>query len=135
MQWSVPTHSSALQTLDTALRGAPRGWSWLGPTARANRRWPGWHELFGWRTGGPADAGRRVIIGPVLGGQPLSRIADEVDCAAGRLAARHGRALAAGDGLALESVAAELASVGLAAAAQCAAAQAESRPNVDNRMT
>ncbi len=66
-----------------------------------------------------------VRLGDVRAADPLARLCDEVDCAAGRLALAHARALAAGDAAALRAVADDLAAVGMRAASADAAAQAE----------
>jgi hypothetical protein len=71
-----------------------------------------------------------VRLGDIRAADPLTRIATETDCAFGRLAAEHGRALTAGDGDALHAVSAGLAAAGLVAAARDAEAQA-SRPRAD----
>ena len=66
-----------------------------------------------------------VRLGDIRAVDPLSRLCDEIDCAVGRIALAHARALAAGDGAALLAVSDELAAVGMRAAAADAAAQAE----------
>ncbi|MET0703304.1 MAG: ATP-binding protein [Mycobacterium sp.] len=71
-----------------------------------------------------------VRLGDMRAADPLARIAAETDCAYGRLAAEHGRALTAGDGDALHAVSAQLAAAGLLAAASDAEAQA-SRSRAD----
>ncbi|OBI48986.1 AAA family ATPase [Mycobacterium sp. E787] len=86
-----------------AARMAERG----GQSAVALRAW---HEA--------------VRLGDTRAGDPLARLCGEIDCAAGRLALAHARALAAGDGAALRAVSDELAAVGMRAAAADAAAQA-----------
>ena len=66
-----------------------------------------------------------VRLGDTRAADPLARLCDGVDCAAGRLALAHARALAAGDAVALLAASADLAAVGMRAAAADAAAQAE----------
>jgi hypothetical protein len=66
-----------------------------------------------------------VRLGDTRAVDRIARIADEVDCALGRLALAHGRALTAQDPAALKQVSANLAAVGLRPAAADAAAQAE----------
>jgi energy-coupling factor transporter ATP-binding protein EcfA2 len=66
-----------------------------------------------------------VRLGDTRAVDPLARLCGEADCAAGRLALAHARALAAGDEAALRAVADELAAVGMRAAAADAAAQAQ----------
>jgi AAA domain len=66
-----------------------------------------------------------VRLGDVRAVGPLTRLADEIDCAAGRIAVAHVRALAAADGPALRAVSDDLAAVGMGAAAADAAAQAQ----------
>ncbi len=66
-----------------------------------------------------------VRLGDIRAVDPLSRLCGEIDCAVGRIALAHARALAAGDGAALLAVSDELAAVGMRAAAADAAAQAE----------
>ncbi len=66
-----------------------------------------------------------VRLGDVRAVDPLSRLCDEIDCAAGRLALAHAGALAAGDEGALRAVSDDLAAVGMQAAAADAAAQAQ----------
>ncbi|GLE52315.1 ATPase AAA, partial [Mycobacterium montefiorense] len=66
-----------------------------------------------------------VRLGDIRAVDPLARLCDEVDCALGRLALAHAKALATGDGAALGAVAEELTAAGLHAAAVTAAAQAQ----------
>jgi energy-coupling factor transporter ATP-binding protein EcfA2 len=66
-----------------------------------------------------------VRLGDIRAVEPLTRLADEIDCAVGRMALAHVRALAAGDGAALRAVSDDLAAVGMGAAAADAAAQAQ----------
>lgn len=66
-----------------------------------------------------------VRLGDIRAGDPLTRLCDEIDCVAGRLALAHARALAAGDDAALRTVSDELTSIGMHAAAADAAAQAQ----------
>jgi len=66
-----------------------------------------------------------VRLGDIRAVDPLSRLCGEIDCAVGRIALAHARALAAGDVAALLAVSDELAAVGMRAAAADAAAQAE----------
>lgn len=68
------------------------------------------------------DAAR---LGDIRAVHRAQRLALEVDCVLGRLTLAHARALAAGDATALADVAADLADVGLTAAAADAAAQAQ----------
>ena len=68
------------------------------------------------------DAAR---LGDIRAVHRAERLALEVDCVLGRLTLAHARALAAGDATALADVAADLADVGLKAAAADAAAQAQ----------
>ncbi len=65
-----------------------------------------------------------VRLGDTRAVDPLSRLCDQIDCAVGRLALTHARALTAGDDAALRAVSDELAAVGMRAAAADAAAQA-----------
>jgi hypothetical protein len=66
-----------------------------------------------------------VRLGDIRAVHRAERLALEVDCVLGRLTLAHARALAAGDAAALAQVAADLADVGLQAAAADAAAQAQ----------
>ncbi|OCB58738.1 AAA family ATPase [Mycobacterium malmoense] len=66
-----------------------------------------------------------VRLGDTRAADPLSRLCDEIDCVAGKLALSHARALAGGDAAALRAVSGELAAVGMGAAAADAAAQAQ----------
>lgn len=66
-----------------------------------------------------------VRLGDVRAAGPLAPLADEIDCAVGRMALAHARALTAGDGAALRAVSEELAAIGMRAAAADAAAQAQ----------
>ncbi|OBH13226.1 AAA family ATPase [Mycobacterium sp. E1715] len=65
-----------------------------------------------------------VRLGDTRAADPLGRLCDEIDCAAGKLALAHAQALAAGDGAALLAASDDLAAVGMRAAAADAAAQA-----------
>jgi hypothetical protein len=73
-----------------------------------------------------------VRLGDIRAADPLARIVSETDCAFGRLAAEHGRALTAGDGDGLRAVSVALAAGGLLGAAADAEAQA-SRPRAEFR--
>jgi hypothetical protein len=66
-----------------------------------------------------------VRLGDSRAADPLARLCDEIDCAVGRVALAHARALAAGDAAALRTVSDELTSIGMHAAAADAAAQAQ----------
>jgi hypothetical protein len=66
-----------------------------------------------------------VRLGDIRAVYRAERLALEVDCVLGRLTLAHARALAAGNAAALADVAADLADVGLQAAAADAAAQAQ----------
>ena len=66
-----------------------------------------------------------VRLGDIRAADPLARLCDEIDCAVGKLALAHARALAAADDAALLAVSDELAAVGMRAAAADAAAQAQ----------
>jgi len=66
-----------------------------------------------------------VRLGDTRAVDPLARLCDEADCAVGRIAVAHARALAAGDGAALQAVSERLVAVGMRAAAADAAAQAQ----------
>ena len=66
-----------------------------------------------------------VRLGDTRAADPLARLCDEIDCAAGNLALAHAQALAGGDDAALLAVADELTAVGMRAAAADAAAQAQ----------
>jgi hypothetical protein len=96
--------SGAVAAARDAARMAERG----GQSAVALRAW---HEA--------------VRLGDTRAVDPLTRLCAEVDCAVGRLALAHARALAAGDGAALRAVADDLAAAGMRAAAASAAAQAQ----------
>ena len=65
-----------------------------------------------------------VRLGDVTAADAIARVAGTLDCVAGRAALAHGRALAAADANGLNSVAAELADLGMKCAAADAAAQA-----------
>jgi DNA-binding NarL/FixJ family response regulator len=65
-----------------------------------------------------------VRLGDTHAVDSIARISAEIDCVIGRLALAHGRALAAGDAVALDAVSVELASTGMISAAADAAAQA-----------
>ncbi|OBH27704.1 AAA family ATPase [Mycobacterium sp. E1319] len=69
-----------------------------------------------------------VRLGDTRAAEPLARLCAEIDCATGRVALAHARALAAGDDAALLAAAAELAALGMHAAATDAAAQARGAP-------
>ncbi len=96
------THSAVTAARDAA-RMAERG----GQSAVALRVW---HEA--------------VRLGDTRAVDPLTRLCDQIDCAVGRLALAHARALTAGDDAALRTVSDDLAAVGMRAAAADAAAQA-----------
>jgi energy-coupling factor transporter ATP-binding protein EcfA2 len=96
--------SGAVAAARDAARMAERG----GQSAVALRAW---HEA--------------VRLGDTRAADPLTRLCAEVDCAVGRLALAHARALAAGDGAALRAVSDALAALGMRAAAASAAAQAQ----------
>ncbi len=66
-----------------------------------------------------------VQLGDIRAADPLARLCDEIDCAVGKLALAHARALAAADDAALLAVSDEMAAVGMRAAAADAAAQAQ----------
>ncbi len=66
-----------------------------------------------------------VRLGDTRAADPLTRLCDEIDCVAGRIALSHARALAAGDDAGLRAVSDELTSIGMHAAAADAAAQAQ----------
>jgi hypothetical protein len=66
-----------------------------------------------------------VRLGDIRAADPLARLCDGIDCAVGKMALAHARALTAGDAAALRSVSDELAAIGMHAAAADAAAQAE----------
>ncbi|MGO8768756.1 MAG: AAA family ATPase [Mycobacterium sp.] len=101
---SMRDRHGALAAARDAARTAERG----GQSAVALRAW---HEA--------------VRLGDTRAADPLARLCSEIDCAAGRLALAHARALAAGDEAALRAVSDDLAAVGMRAAAADAAAQAE----------
>ncbi len=65
-----------------------------------------------------------VRLGDTRAADPLARLCGEIDCAAGRIALAHARALAAGDAAALRMVSDDLAALGMRAAAADAAEQA-----------
>ncbi len=65
-----------------------------------------------------------VRLGDTRAADPLARLCGEIDCAVGKLALAHARALAAGDEAALLTVSDDLAAVGMRAVAADAAAQA-----------
>jgi DNA-binding CsgD family transcriptional regulator len=65
-----------------------------------------------------------VRLGDSRAAPGLARISARADCAVGRLALAHGRALAAGDGAALDAASSGLAALGMNAAAADASAQA-----------
>ena len=65
-----------------------------------------------------------VRLGDAHAADAIARMTDTIDCVAGRVALAHGRALAAGDAVALEAVARELAELGMTCAAADASAQA-----------
>jgi tetratricopeptide (TPR) repeat protein len=80
------------------------------------------------RGGQPAVALRvwheAVRLGDARAADPLARLCGEIDCAVGRIALAHARALASRDGAALRAVSEELTQLGMRAAAADAAAQA-----------
>jgi MalT-like TPR region/AAA domain len=94
----------AVATAREAARTAERS----GQSAVALRTW---HEA--------------VRLGDTNAADPLARLCDRVDCAVGRIALAHARALSAGDGAALRAASDELAATGMRAAAADAAAQAQ----------
>jgi MalT-like TPR region len=96
------SHNAVAAARDAA-RMAERG----GQSAVAIRVW---HEA--------------VRLGDTRAVDPLTRLCDQIDCAVGRLALAHARALTAGDAAALRAVSDDLAAVGMRAAAADAAAQA-----------
>jgi tetratricopeptide (TPR) repeat protein len=81
------------------------------------------------RGGQPAVALRAwheaVRLGDARAADALARLSGEIDCALGRIALAHARALVGRDGAALRAVSEELTQVGMRAAAADAAAQAE----------
>jgi hypothetical protein len=89
-------------------REAARMAEWSGQSAVALRTW---HEA--------------VRLGDTTAADPLARLCDRIDCAVGRIALTHARALAAGDGAALRAASDELAATDMRAAAADAAAQAQ----------
>jgi energy-coupling factor transporter ATP-binding protein EcfA2 len=105
--WRLATmrdpHGAVAAARDAA-RMAERG----GQAAVALRAW---HEA--------------VRLGDTRAVDPLARLCGEVDCAVGRIALAHARALTAGDEAALRAVSDQLAGVGMRAAAADAAAQAQ----------
>jgi energy-coupling factor transporter ATP-binding protein EcfA2 len=100
----VRDRTGAVAAARDAARMAERG----GQSAVALRAW---HEA--------------VRLGDNRAADSLSRLCDQIDCAAGRLALEHARALAGGDEAALLAVSDDLAAMGLHAAAADAAAQAQ----------
>jgi energy-coupling factor transporter ATP-binding protein EcfA2 len=96
-------HGAVAAARDAA-RMAERG----GQSAVALRAW---HEA--------------VRLGDMRAVDPLTRLCGEIDCAVGRMALAHARALADGDGAALRAVSDDLAAVGMRGAAADAAAQAQ----------
>jgi hypothetical protein len=66
-----------------------------------------------------------VRLGDTRAVDPLARLCDGIDCAVGRIALAHARALVAGDDAALRAVSDDLTAVGMRAAAADAAAQAQ----------
>lgn len=107
--WRLATlrdaHGAVAAARDAA-RAAERG----GQSAVALRAW---HEA--------------VRLGDTRAADPLARLCGEIDCAAGRLALAHARALAAGDEAALRAVSAELAAAGMRAAAASARSAADAQ--------
>lgn len=67
-----------------------------------------------------------VRLGDARAADGIARLTTVVDCVLARLALAHGRALAAGDGAALDAVSAEFAKIGMNGAAADATAQAAS---------
>jgi hypothetical protein len=65
-----------------------------------------------------------VRLGDIRAVDPLTRLCGEIDCAVGRIALDHARALADRDAAALRAVSDKLAAVGMRAAAASAAEQA-----------
>jgi hypothetical protein len=96
------SHAAVAAARDAA-RMAERG----GQRAAAVRAW---HEA--------------VRLGDNRAADPLARLCDEIDCAVGRIALAHARALAARDAVALLAVSDQLAAIGMHAVAADAAAQA-----------
>ncbi|QUR68544.1 GTPase domain-containing protein [Mycobacterium spongiae] len=77
-----------------------------------------------------------VRLGDIRAADPLQRLCGEIDCAVGRIALAHARALADGDDEALRKASNDLAAIGMRAAAADASAQAErcsGRPHPDGR--
>jgi energy-coupling factor transporter ATP-binding protein EcfA2 len=101
---SMRDSHGAVATSREAARMAERG----GQGAVALRAW---HEA--------------VRLGDIRAVDPLARLCDGIDCAVGKLALAHARALTAGDSSALEAVSGELAAIGMHAAAADAATQAQ----------
>ena len=66
-----------------------------------------------------------VRLGDIRAADPLARLCGEIDCAVGRIALAHARALTAADAAALQAVSHELTAIGMHAAAADAAAQAQ----------
>jgi energy-coupling factor transporter ATP-binding protein EcfA2 len=99
------SHGAVAAARDAA-RTAERG----GQSAVALRAW---HEA--------------VRLGDTRAVDPLARLCDEIDCAAGGLALAHARALAAGDAAALRAVSDELAAAGMRAAATSARSAADAQ--------
>ncbi|OBI94069.1 AAA family ATPase [Mycobacterium alsense] len=104
--WRLAAMRDAHGAVDAA-RGAARAAERGGQAAVALRAW---HEA--------------VRLGDTRAADTLARLCDEIDCAAGRLALAHARALAAGDEAALRAVSDDLAAAGMRAAADSADAQA-----------
>ena len=77
-----------------------------------------------WGSGGRAfhDA---VRFGDIRAGDAIARLVADVDCVVGRLALQHARAFVAGDAAQLSAVSAAFADIGMMAAADDAAKQAE----------
>jgi tetratricopeptide (TPR) repeat protein len=66
-----------------------------------------------------------VRLGDTRAVDPLARLCDGIDCAVGRIALAHARALVAGDDAALRAVSDDLTAIGMRAAAADASAQAQ----------
>ncbi|OBK26567.1 AAA family ATPase [Mycobacterium asiaticum] len=66
-----------------------------------------------------------VRLGDLRAAEPAARLASQISCPVGDLIARHARALVAGDGAGLTSVADDLVAIGMGAAAADVASQAQ----------
>jgi len=105
--WRLASGRDA-QSAVAAARNAARMAERSGQSAVALRAW---HEA--------------VRLGDTHAVDPLTRLCREIDCAIGRIALAHARALAAGDDAALRAVSDDLTAVGMRAAGADAAAQAQ----------